>query len=972
MNHSHEPDDQDKTQIAGNSFDANSATLGVAEGTAIYNAAVDATRIEAVFEKAGDEIGPYKLISQIGEGGFGTVWLAERRVPFVQRVALKVIKAGMDSRSVLARFEQERQALAVMSHPNIAKVLDGGMTPSGRPYFAMEYLKAESITEFCDSRKLTVEERLRLFEKVCEAIAHAHLKGIIHRDLKPGNVLAFDMEGEAPSLKVIDFGVAKAVSRGLSSSDVHTEVGQMIGTIDYMSPEQADPSASGIDTRSDVYSLGVMLYEIITGALPFESKDMRSKTYREIQRVLQEDEPPSPSARLSTMATKDRERIGKIEKARGIAVATLVRDLKKELEWIPLKAMRKEPRHRYQGAMSMAEDIRNYLGGKALVAAPESAVYRTKKFVRRHRASVATAVIVTIVLIASSIISTLFGLAEARARALAEQRERDVQRVLEFQQAQLLGIGQEEAGLAMSSEIIRQFSNSLSRSDLSPEAREAALRQFKEAILRVNHTDVAYQLIRGAVLKKGVVIAEADYASEPFIHAGLLMTIGRTYQDLGDEDAARDLFQRAQKIFQTSLGEGDRRTLAARDWAARASLHTPQGEKALEEVKAVLAIRREVFGPDDVDTLESMRALADFEAKAGRMAESATLFEEIIRIATAVKQSEQTLVSDMSRLGELYRLMGLLPESEKIHLEARARVEGITPIPQRLHAYVLTHLGLTQSTMPDARKVASGVEALRAALKIEEAVDGEQHPRSFTGRGNLAVTLSELGLDDAAQAPEFKKESLDLHERSRAIGASLPLAPNAYYLSLSDLAVWNLQHPVGDEAQRKAQLQDAVKLGEEALRALTARDDPNGDEVLTVRVAVASIHHGAGNYSQAESLYKEVLTRRSAYWTPGNKNILDLKSNIARALAAQNRWSESVELLTAAQVDADKERPLESDARWAVANRLLAYLQQWSKIDPASPAAARIPAQELAVEKLRAARQRAGLDVKPRDLLVMR
>lgn len=304
----------------------------------------------------GEQIGPYKLLSTLGEGGCGIVYLADQKRPVKRRVAIKVIKPGMDSKQVIARFKAEEQALALLDHPNISRVFSAGTTEAGRPYFVMEYVKGVPITEHCDRHKLKIEDRLDLFLQVCDAIQHAHQKGIIHRDIKPSNILV-PIEGDSAMLKVIDFGVAKAISQPLTERTLFTEQGQLIGTPEYMSPEQAEMTAQGIDTRSDIYSLGVLLYELLTGALPFDEETLRKAAFGEIQRIIRQQDPPRPSARLSGMGKE----ATKVAESRQTEVKTLTKRLHKELEWIPLKAIRKEPKERYRSASEFADDIKNYL-----------------------------------------------------------------------------------------------------------------------------------------------------------------------------------------------------------------------------------------------------------------------------------------------------------------------------------------------------------------------------------------------------------------------------------------------------------------------------------------------------------------------------------------------------------------------------------------------------------------------------------
>ncbi len=374
-----------------------------------------------ISEGPGSVVDRYKLLEKIGEGGFGVVYMAQQSEPIRRRVALKIIKLGMDTKQVVRRFEAERQALALMDHPNIARVIDGGSTETGRPYFVMELVRGDPITEYCDQKRLPVRERLELFQQVCRAIEHAHQKGIIHRDIKPSNVLV-TIADDKPLVKVIDFGIAKATSGELTNKTLFTEFRQLLGTPLYMSPEQAESSGVDIDTRTDVYSLGVLLYEVLTGRTPLDPKKLNSAAYGELQRMIVEDEPSKPSVMVTSSLAAE---ISEVAKRRGIEPSRLGQMLRGDLDWIVLKAIDKDRSRRYSTASHFAADIERFLQDEAVEATPPSNVYQLRKFTRRHRGLLGTAAAIFLALVVGLVatsISAAWAIRSEQAARVALQK----------------------------------------------------------------------------------------------------------------------------------------------------------------------------------------------------------------------------------------------------------------------------------------------------------------------------------------------------------------------------------------------------------------------------------------------------------------------------------------------------------------------------------------------------------------------
>jgi eukaryotic-like serine/threonine-protein kinase len=649
---------------------------------------------------AGAVIGPYHLLELIGQGGMGEVWLAEQKHPIRRRVALKLIKTGMDTREVVARFESERQALALMDHPAIAKVFDAGSTAQGRPYFVMEYVAGIPITTYCDKHRLTTRERLGLFVHVCEGVQHAHQKAIIHRDLKPSNILVAEVDGK-PGPKIIDFGVAKAISQRLTAQTMFTRVGAMLGTPEYMSPEQADPAGEDVDTRTDVYSLGVVLYELLVGAVPLE---IRKLSFEEMLRKLREEDAPRPSTKLRTSG----EQSTTTAQNRRTEPTTLSRQLRGDLDAITLKALEKDRARRYGTPSEVAADIGRYLRNEPVIARPASMRYRVRKYIRRHRVGVSVAAGLVLLLAFFAIVQGM------QLRRITRERDR--------------------------ADRITNFITSMFKVSNPSEAR-------------------GNKVTAREILDKASRDIGTGLAKDPELQAQMMNVMGTVYFNLGLYSHADPLLTRAVEIRTRVLGLENRDTLRSMNNLGTTLDEEGRYKEAERLHRQVLELRRRVLGPDHVETLASMNNLANSLGEQGRYPEAEKLMRQAVEIEHRVFGPEHDLtIGAMENLAITLDQEGKYGESEKLErqvLNLRRRVFGAE---DQGTVRSMSNLG---STLTHRGKYEEAQKVEREALAVQRRVLGPEHPDTASTTYNLACIAARLGHDN--EALTLLREALDEH-----------------------------------------------------------------------------------------------------------------------------------------------------------------------------------------------------------------
>jgi eukaryotic-like serine/threonine-protein kinase len=770
-----------------------------------------ATSQAPIGERPGTVIGPYKLLQEIGEGGFGVVFLAEQQQTLRRQVALKVLKPGMDTREVVARFDAERQALALMDHPNIARVLDGGETASGRPYFVMELVEGVPITDFCDRNHLTVRQRLEIFAGVCQAVQHAHQKGIIHRDLKPSNILVARQD-DRPVVKVIDFGVSKAIGQKLTEWTLFTGAAQVVGTPLYMSPEQADLGGLDIDTRADIYALGVILYELLTGTTPFEGDRLRTLPLDELRRIIREEEPARPSARMSTLA----ERADAVSVNRQSDPKRLVRLFRRELDWIVMKCLEKDRTRRYETASGLARDIQHYLSDEPVEACPPSPAYRLLKFARTHRQLLGGAAAFALVLAAATVVSTHQAIRAKRAeRAVGQERDKAVA----------------ERDRADEQVTIARAVNDFLQKDLLGQADIANQAAGNERNKNITVREV---------LDRAALGIEARFRGLEQTEAAVRLTLGTAYRALGEYPEAQKHLDRSHQLREQTLGPEHPDTLQSLQ--ALAGLDADRGRFADVErrYQQVLRSRRTNLGDDHPDTLQTLHELGDAYNVLGRYEESERVLKQ------ALERRRARLGPDhLSTLQTLSSLSVVYWRRSEYDLAARLCKQALDALRNTLgldHPDTLMAMERLATIFSSQRRLDEAERLLTEVIDALRAKVGPDHPVSLDAKQALAYLHFERGRLD--QAVTLHQQALEV--RRARLGADHP----STLMTLNSLATCYYQLGRFDQA---APLYKQLVDGS---RRMFGADHP--DTILFIN-NLGTAYRELRRYDEAEPLLREAV-----------------------------------------------------------------------------------------------------------------
>jgi serine/threonine protein kinase/tetratricopeptide (TPR) repeat protein len=775
------------------------------ERPAVQDTRLDTSPADAPPDGPGSRLGPYRLVRQLGEGGMGTVYLAEQTEPVRRQVALKVVKRGMDSKQVLARFDAERQALALMDHPHIAKVLDAGTTATNQPFFVMELVKGLPINEYCDQHKLGIPERLMLFVPVCQAVQHAHQKGIIHRDLKPSNILVQSHDGR-PAPRVIDFGLAKAMSgQPLTEHTLLTGLGHVAGTPLYMAPEQAASDAIDVDTRADIYALGVLLYELLTGTTPFEREDLSEKALDEILRIIRDSEPPTPSQRLGLSGSKPG-----VAAARGTEPAKLGRFLKGDLDWIVMKALAKERDRRYETANALAEDVGRFLNHKPVSAGPPSRRYRFRKFAGRHRATLAIASAFAALLVAGTAVST-----RQAVRATAAERESDGQRAEAAEEAAVA-----RAALSFLNEDILGQASAFGQA--GPD--RAPNRDLK---------------VRTA-LDRAAASVPGKFAGRPRVEAAVRAALGGAYRDLGEYGPARAQLTEAVRLARDAIGEDHPDTLGATNGLAVVLLYQRQYDDAEALFARTLDGCRRRCGEEHEETLRAQANLAAVAQGRGDLDRAESLLTEVLEVQRrALGEEHHLTLASSGNLALLHQARGRFHEADRLltaGLEASRRTLGDE------HPRTLSYRNNLAALHQAEGKHEQALPILRDVLEVRRRVLGDEHDDTCTARNNLAACYDELGQLDEAEP--LYVQNLQIQRRQLGDDHLHTL------ITMSNLATLYLAR--GEYAR-------AEPLKAQALGALRRTAAAGSRDFLRALNNLAVAYYLQRKYAEAEPLYVEAL-----------------------------------------------------------------------------------------------------------------